>query len=192
MRGTMCLRLSHRCLLVFNLLLLSYSVGAEELPFDAVISFGDSNTDAGNVYRLTHHSWPLIPPQYQGRFSDGSVSIERLGVSNLLNYACGGATSDNDFAQGYTASGTVPVPGARQQIQLYLRTIPQHRRESKHTLHMVWIVCVERVTESPPRTNCGPQPSSLEGTDPTELSPSRSHQVYRSRRSAVGISPMVK
>ena len=115
---TICSHLSHRCQVVFNLLCLWHLVELEPLPFETVISFGDWITDTGNVYQLTNHSWPLVPPYYRGRFSDGPVSIERLGVTNLHNYAHGGATSDNALVQGYSASGTVPVPGARQQIHL--------------------------------------------------------------------------
>ncbi|CAF4695944.1 unnamed protein product [Rotaria sp. Silwood2] len=61
----------------------------------------------------------IVPPYFEGRFSNGPVWIEKLGVSNIKNYAYGGAATDNDFIQGYTASDTIPVPGVRQQIKIY-------------------------------------------------------------------------
>lgn len=138
-RCKMCPHLFRYCTIVFNLLFLSRLITVGAWPFATVVSFGDSLTDSGNVYRLTNHSWPLVPPYYHGRFTDGPVWIEELGALDVNNYAHGGATSDNGFVQGYTASGTVAVAGARQQIQRYLNTTPQHKRESPWILHIIWI-----------------------------------------------------
>jgi len=115
------------------------SIDAKQIPFDTIVSFGDSNTDTGNVYNLTNHTWPLVPPYYQGRFSNGPVWIENLGVSNLKNYAHGGATTDNNFIQGYTASDTRPVPGARQQISMYFNFTNQTENNFERILFVIWI-----------------------------------------------------
>ncbi len=77
--------------------------------FTQVISFGDSLSDAGNVFQATGTSPP--PPYFDGRFSDGPVWNEILATSlglttptpSLLggtNYAWGGANT--------TSAGTVP------------------------------------------------------------------------------------
>lgn len=102
------------------LFLYIHLVNTQHIPFDTIVSFGDSNTDTGNVYNLTNYTWPIVPPYYHGRFSNGPVWIENLGISNIKNYAYGGATTDNNLVKGYTALDTILVPGVRQQIQIYL------------------------------------------------------------------------
>jgi phospholipase/lecithinase/hemolysin len=114
-------------------------IAAQNLPFDTIVSFGDSNTDTGNVYKLTNRTWPIVPPYFQGRFSNGYVWIEKLGVSNIKNYAYGGATTDNDLIQGYSAADTKPVPGVRQQILIYLNETSPSQRNFTRTLYVIWV-----------------------------------------------------
>jgi phospholipase/lecithinase/hemolysin len=116
----------------------SYQTNTQQIPFDTIVSFGDSNTDTGNVYNLTNHTWPIVPPYFRGRFSNGLVWIENLGVSNIKNYAYGGATTDNDLIQGYTASDTKPVPGVRQQILIYLNETNINNMNFVRTLYVIW------------------------------------------------------
>jgi outer membrane lipase/esterase len=125
----------HSLLLLF---LCSHSINTQHIPFDTIISFGDSNTDTGNVYNLTNYTWPIVPPYFQGRFSNGLVWIEKLGISNIKNYAYGGATTDNDLIQGYTASDTKPVPGVRQQILMYLNKTKIININFARTLYVIW------------------------------------------------------
>jgi phospholipase/lecithinase/hemolysin len=132
----MCSYICHSLLL---LLLNVHKINTQQLPFDTLVSFGDSNTDTGNVYNLTHHTWPIVPPYFQGRFSNGPVWIEKLGVSNVKNYAYGGATTDNDLVQGYTASDTKPVPGVRQQILIYLNETNTANMNFARTLYVIWV-----------------------------------------------------
>ena len=124
--------------LTFQVLFYVYGANAQPLPFDTVVGFGDSNSDTGNVYNLTNHTWPLVPPYFQGRFSNGPVWIERLGVPHLENHAHGGATTDNDVVQGFTASDTKPVPGVRQQISLYSNKTGIGNGNFARTLHIIW------------------------------------------------------
>ena len=121
------------------LLLLSYVTGDAQIPFDTVISFGDSNTDTDNVYQLTNRTWPIVPPYHQGRFSNGPVWIERLGVADVDNYAHGGATTDNNFIRGYTASDTILVPGVRQQISIYLNKTKGIAKNFTRRLYVIWV-----------------------------------------------------
>jgi phospholipase/lecithinase/hemolysin len=121
------------------LCLYSHLINPQQIPFDTIVSFGDSNTDTGNVYNLTNHTWPIVPPYFQGRFSNGPVWIEKLGVSYIENYAYGGATTDNDLIQGYTASDTKPVPGVRQQILIYLNETNIAKQNFARTLYVIWV-----------------------------------------------------
>lgn len=130
---------TYLCSSLVLLLLLRYVLTIEWSSFDTIISFGDSNTDSGNVYKLTNQTWPLVPPYYQGRFSNGLVWIKRLAPLDLRNYAYGGATTDNHFIQGYTASDTVPVPGVRQQISIYSSRTHGIQKNFARRLYVIWV-----------------------------------------------------
>ena len=94
----------HRRFTFFTLLLallLTLTTIASAGVFTAVISYGDSLSDNGNLYALTGQ--PPSPPYYMGRFSNGPVTVEQLAGSlgsPLLDFAYGGATT-----------GTGPVVG---------------------------------------------------------------------------------
>ncbi|CAF0981767.1 unnamed protein product [Rotaria sordida] len=108
-------------------------------PFDTIVTFGDSHTDTGNVYNLTEHHWPLVPPYYQGRFTNGPVWIEKLNVSNIINYAYGDATIDNDnLVAGFTGPNRTIVPGIRQQIVDYLTVTDISKIDLSTTLYIIW------------------------------------------------------
>jgi phospholipase/lecithinase/hemolysin len=93
--------------------------------FDAIVSFGDSLSDVGNVFTATGGLQPASP-YYQGRFSNGpnwlddlaaSLDLAPLEPSSLpggTDYAWSGATT------GLPASAnTDGVPTLQQQIFLF-------------------------------------------------------------------------
>lgn len=123
--------------ITFLLVIVFKSTNTSILLYDQIIAFGDSNTDTQNVYNFSGARWP-IPPYYQGRFSDGPVWIDRLGISNVSNFAYGGATSDNELVQGYTAFSLL-VPGVRQQIRLFQNRTNVSLMNFDRTLFVVWI-----------------------------------------------------
>ncbi len=109
------------------------------LPLTTIVTFGDANTDTGNVYNLTNHQWPLVPPYYQGRFTNGPVWIDNLNISNVFNYAYGDATIDNDnLIAGYTGPNQTLVPGIRQQIVTYLTVQYVATMDLSRTLYVIW------------------------------------------------------
>ncbi|CAF3782309.1 unnamed protein product [Rotaria sp. Silwood1] len=109
----------------------------EQHRFHTVVIFGDSLSDTDNVFNLTNGTWPISPTYYQGRFSDDLNWVDRLRVSNVKNYAYGGATTDNVVVQGYTKLDTVPVPGIRQQIEIYINSTREQTIDFAHTLYIV-------------------------------------------------------
>jgi len=113
-----------------------YQIESEEILYDTIVCFGDSDSDTGNVYNLTDHKWPP-PPYYQGRFSNGPVWVENLSISNLMNYAYGSATSDNNLIQGVTAFNT-SVPGVRQQIMMYKNDTNLNSINFSRTIYIIW------------------------------------------------------
>lgn len=112
-------------------------IHSEEIPYNTVVCFGDSNSDMGNVYNMTSLRWPIVPPYYQGRFCNGPIWIEKLHISNVINYAYGSATSDNNLVQGITQFGFF-VPGVRQQIDMYKNTTVLNTINFDHTIYIVW------------------------------------------------------
>ena len=132
---------------MFSLLLLLFVIlsgtrlsNTQKLPFDTIVSFGDDNTDTGNVYNLTNHQWPLVPPYYNlGCFTNGPVWIQKLGISKIMNYAYDGATIDNDnLVVGYTHFNKTRVPGVRQQILNYLSNNDLNTIDLSRTLYVIW------------------------------------------------------
>ena len=114
-------------------------IQTQKISFDTIVCFGDSNTDYGNVYSLTNFTWPIVPPYYQGRFSDGPIWFEQLGVLNLINHAYGSATTDNNVIMGYTgANSTILVPGVRQQIQVYRNRTDLTKINFHKTAYFIW------------------------------------------------------
>lgn len=114
-----------------------YEIQCSEIPYDTVVCFGDSMSDTGNVYNLTSFKYPAAP-YYLGRFSNGPVWIEKLNISNLINYAYGSATSDNNLVQGVTAFNTV-VPGVRQQIMIYKNMTDLTKINFARAIYAVWV-----------------------------------------------------
>ncbi len=113
-----------------------YQAQCDGIPYDTIVCFGDSMSDTGNVYNLTDSKWPPAP-YYQGRFSNGPVWIEKLNISNLMNYAYGSATSDNNLVVGITAFNTI-VPGVRQQISIYKNSTDFKKINFARTIYVIW------------------------------------------------------
>jgi phospholipase/lecithinase/hemolysin len=123
------------------------AIGLALLPatahaYSALYAFGDSLSDAGNLYLGTGSAEPA-PPYVNGAFSNGSIWVQdlssRLGLGPLTpstvggtDYAFGGATT------GYpaTVSPTVPVPTLATQVGLFLSAVPV---APSSALYSVWI-----------------------------------------------------
>jgi phospholipase/lecithinase/hemolysin len=66
---------------------------AQATPISAVYAFGDSLSQNGQNYAITHFP---PPPYFEGRSSNGPVAVERLATDkhlSLFDYAVGGATT---------------------------------------------------------------------------------------------------
>jgi len=128
---------SYNSVLLLIVVFCVYPVQDQEIPYDTIVCFGDSMSDTGNAYNLTDFIWPP-PPYYRGRFSNGPVWVEKLGISNLINYAYGGATTDNNLVVGFTEFNTI-VPGVRQQIMMYKNATDLTKVNFARTIYIVWI-----------------------------------------------------
>ncbi len=94
---------------------------AEAFSFSNMYVFGDSLVDAGRLYTLTGGTYPLSPPYFNGRFSNGPVWVETLAsqlglpANPFTNFALGGSSS------GLT-NAVVPnplLPGVLAQVGLF-------------------------------------------------------------------------
>lgn len=112
------------------------SVVAQTIPYDTIVCFGDSLSDTGNVYNLSKSLWPPSP-YYLGRFSNGPIWFDKLAIANRVNYAYGGATTDNQLVPGETAVG-ISVPGVRQQIALYKNRTNLTSVNFDRTIYAIW------------------------------------------------------
>lgn len=107
--------------------------------YTQVISFGDSMSDNGNMYKISVDlaNWGMPePPNDGGRFSDGPVILEIMSfILNrpLLNYAFGGAMSGYD--------GLVPAYGfyigVLDEVDDFIDNLGWKLADSK-ALYVIW------------------------------------------------------
>jgi phospholipase/lecithinase/hemolysin len=95
--------------------------------YDGVVVFGDSLSDNGNLAAKFGGAVPAAP-YYNGRFSNGPVSVEvmaqQLGLP-LQDYAYGGALTGTDN-QFQTQNPLVANTGMLAQVNKYLQSGPAH------------------------------------------------------------------
>ena len=112
-----------------SVILLAMTSFANAGAYSAVIVYGDSLSDTGNIYNASGHTIPLSPPYYNGRFSNGPLAVEYLAntlQSPLFSFAWGGATTgigDSGDGGTQTTLGTLGLPGMLLQVQGSLATI---------------------------------------------------------------------
>lgn len=93
---------------------------ANASSFSAVVVYGDSLSDNGNLYAVA--AYPPSPPYYDGRFSNGPVAVEQLASAfgvPLYDFAYGGATSGiGNYVDGGTQTtlGSHGLPGIQLEL----------------------------------------------------------------------------
>ncbi len=105
-------------------------------PFSAIVAYGDSLSDNGNVYNLL--GYPPSPP-YAQRFSNGYVAVELMAMSlgvPLTDFAWGGATTGagNIYDGGNVATFNI-LPGMRTAYDF---TIGNPALDIANSLFVVW------------------------------------------------------
>jgi len=108
--------------------------------YTQVISFGDSMSDNGNMFKIGMDlaNWGIpMPPNVGGRFSNGPVVIEIMSdILNrpLLNYAFGGATS------GYDA--LIPAYGFHigmlKEVDDFIGSLGSFKMADSKALYVIW------------------------------------------------------
>ena len=111
--------LSRQRVLRLALGLSSLSMVAQAGFFNAVVVYGDSLSDNGNLFAATGQPGA---PYYQGRRSDGPVAVEQLAAAlgtPLLDFAWIGATTGiGNYADGGTPTtlGAFSLPGMQGEF----------------------------------------------------------------------------
>ncbi|HVC61235.1 MAG TPA: SGNH/GDSL hydrolase family protein [Acetobacteraceae bacterium] len=137
-----------RIAIAMGALLLALSPVAAH-AYSTLYVFGDSLSDAGNVFLATTAPGSPFPPQpaapyANGQYSNGPIWVEDLAASLGLGPVLPSLAGGTDFAfggatTGYTAtlSPTVPVPTLTQQVGLFLAAVSGLAPRS--ALYSVWI-----------------------------------------------------
>jgi len=117
MRRSRLVRPVQLCLLVLSIL--STALPAAAGHFTRLVVLGDSLSDTGAVFAVTHGAVPASPPYYAGRFSNGPVWPEYLGSAlgiPVENFAYGGAqTSSANLFDGLFG---IDFPGLSDEVAL--------------------------------------------------------------------------
>ncbi len=125
--GLLIARSVRRCLISGLVCLYIFVVAvhvSQAQPINALIVFGDSLSDSGNLYTYTGTAFPPSPPYDPGHFSNGRVWAEVLADALFLggltpsllggtNYSWGGA----ETGFGLSSQGT---PNLGEQVKAYL------------------------------------------------------------------------
>ncbi len=120
--------------------LLAMTSFASAGAFTAVVAYGDSLSDNGNLWAASGYTYPP-PPYWQGRMSNGPVAVEYLAnslQSPLLDYAWIGATTGvGNYADGgtQTSFGSFGFPGMLPQVAA---TLPSLGAIVPTSLFFVW------------------------------------------------------
>ena len=126
------------------------------LDYTTVVTFGDSNSDTGNAYRLSNGTWPPVPPfNSNGGFADGPLWNQMLSEqffnnTTLKDFFYASATTDSRLVQGtmgrnpnlianYNIRNRTQAPGVRQQIIQYMNSTINQTIDFDRTLFIISI-----------------------------------------------------
>ena len=113
--------------------------------YTTLVTFGDSNSDTGNAYRLSGGTWPPVPPfNANGGFADGLLWNQLLAEqfftnATLEDFSCANATTDNRLVQGSIGPNRTQAPGAHQQIVAYISSKINETIDFDRTLYTIWV-----------------------------------------------------
>ena len=109
------------CLAITALVLGAAAQANGQAPFDEIIVFGDSLSDTGNVFISS--GGPPSPPYFDGRFSNGPVTVERvadrLGLPAPSPSLIGGTNFARGGAETGPGFGSIGTPNLGTQIGFF-------------------------------------------------------------------------
>jgi phospholipase/lecithinase/hemolysin len=119
--------------------LVAGTAGAATYP--KIYAFGDSLSDAGNIYAFSKHAEPVSPPYSAGRFSNGPVWIQDVSISAGLGALKASLLGGTDYAVGGATTGKTSVQTANEtdlpsQLASFKANVP---KPNAAALFTVWI-----------------------------------------------------
>lgn len=131
--------------------LLSSSAYAEDSEIEEIFVFGNSLSDTGNLLNLTNQSFPPSPLYDQGRFSNGSIWVDRveeelgIDIDNFYGNSLTGTEEGVNFSVGGATTGTttladtpeVSFPGVTTQVNDYLDYLGNNTID-ENALFILW------------------------------------------------------
>ena len=121
------------------MVLLAATSVASAGSISTVVAYGDSLSDNGNLYAAS--GYPPAP-YWNGRFSNGPVTVEQLATNfgaTLYDFAWGGATSGiGNYLDGgsSTTMGAFNLPGIQTELAASAAMVPA--LAGPNTLFVVW------------------------------------------------------
>jgi phospholipase/lecithinase/hemolysin len=125
----------------------SFACGAAQASsYSTIYSFGDSLSDAGNIFAVTHGAIPApsfpsgAPAYFDGRFSNGPNWVDDLSAKLGLGPVIPSAEGGNDFAVGGAQTGPtsvnpgVPLVDLNYQVQEFGVLDPSPKTGALYTL----------------------------------------------------------
>jgi len=114
---------------------------AGAIPYPKIYAFGDSLSDAGNIYSFSHGVEPVSPPYSKGRFSNGNVWVQDLSSDVGLGILKPSLTGGTDYAAGGATTGQSSVHNANasdlpSQLSSFKTNVP---KPSANALFTLWI-----------------------------------------------------
>ena len=125
--------------LALGAMLLAMPVAAH--AYSTLYVFGDSLSDAGNLFAATHGTEPAAP-YVNGEFSNGPIWVQDLSNSLGLGSVTPSTSGGNDYAYGdattaFAATTNNVVPNLTQQVGAFLAT--NSNTAPSTALYTVWI-----------------------------------------------------
>jgi phospholipase/lecithinase/hemolysin len=91
---------------------------AQSLGYSNIYAFGDSLTDAGNIYIATGGEEPVSGVYSDGRFTNGNVWVQDLAADLKLPAVTPSLAGGTDFAYGGAEAGAEPLGTANPLTDL--------------------------------------------------------------------------
>lgn len=118
--------------------MLFFSVISPAATLNKIVVFGDSLSDNGNLYEYMKHQFPLSPPYYEGRMTNGPVWAELFAKAyfptdlkaHFSDYAYAGAGVED-------GEDDEPLFTLHSEIDSYLLT--HQDKADENALYVLWI-----------------------------------------------------
>lgn len=125
-------------ILLFVFMLCVSLITSAATTLNKVVVFGDSLSDTGNLYEYMKHQFPLSPPYFKGRLTNGPVWVELMVQSFYPSAAVDAHLFDYAFAGAAVIEGDdEPLFTLHSEVENYL--LAHQNKADEKALYVVWI-----------------------------------------------------